>query len=142
MGHPILPPPRLLLWRGVLGWRSGEDRAVDVRAAQHHGERDGDHHEEHGAPCGELGEQVGRAARAKGGLGALAAEGPGEIGGFALLQQHNKDQKDADDDVNYNQKSEHREFLETSEIQIQVYHWASPERAQRSRSCAQAALKG
>ena len=118
MGHPILPPPRLLLWRGVLGWRPGEDGAADARAAQHHGERDGYHHEEHRAPCGELGEQVGRAARAKGRLRALAAEGPGEIGGFALLQQNNADQKQADDDVNHYQKDEHGDIFESLEIQV------------------------
>ena len=118
MGHPILPPPKLLLRRGMLGWGSGEDGAVDVRAAQHHGERDGDHHEEHRAPCGELGEQVGRAARAKGRLRSLAAEGPGEIGGFALLQQHNSDQKQAYDDVNHNQKDEHGEIFESLEMQV------------------------
>ncbi len=36
---------------------------------------------------GELGQEVGRAARSKGGLRTLAAEGSGEIGGLALLQE-------------------------------------------------------
>src|ERR1039458_1243017 len=103
--------PELLLRRGLLGGGAGEDGAVAAGAREHHGERDGEDHEEHRAPGGELGEQVGRATRAKRRLRTLAAERAGEVGGFALLQQHNADQKQTDDDVNHNQNIEHREFL-------------------------------
>ena len=48
---------------------------------------------------GEPGEQVGCAARAEGSLRTLAAEGAGEIGRFALLQQDDTNQKERDDNV-------------------------------------------
>ena len=118
MGHPILPPPRLLLGRGLLGGCTGEDGFVCARAGEHDCERDGDDHEEYRAPGGELGEQVGRAARAKGRLRTLAAECAGEISGFALLQQHNSDQKQTDDDVNDYQKDEHGDIFESLEMQV------------------------
>jgi hypothetical protein len=122
MGHPQ-ETPRLLLWGGMLGWCAGEDGAVCARAGEHDGEGDGDDHEEHRAPCGELGEQVGRAARAKGRLRTLAAECAGEVGGLALLQQHNPDQEQTDDDVNDYQKDEHGDIFESLEMQVRVYHW-------------------
>ena len=122
MGHPILWRSRLLLWRGLLGGCTGEDGFVCARAGEHDGEGDGDDHEEYRAPSGELGEQVGRAARAKGRLRTLAAEGAGEVGGLALLQQHNSDQKQTDDDVNHYQKDEHGDIFESLEMQVRVYH--------------------
>ena len=93
-----------------------------LRAGEHDGERDGDDHEEYRAPCGELGEQVGRAARAEGRLRTLAAECAGEVGGLALLQQHNADQKQTDNDVKHNQKDEHGDIFESLEMQVRVYH--------------------
>ena len=46
-----------------------------------------------------VGEQVGCAAGAEGGLRTLAAEGACQIGGFAGLQQHDADEEQADDNV-------------------------------------------
>jgi hypothetical protein len=117
MGRPQ-ETMRLLLGGGLLGWGSREDGFVSAGAGEHDGERDGDDHEEYRAPCGELGEQVGRAARAKGRLRTLAAEGTGEVSGFALLQQHNSDQEQTDDDVNDNQKDEHGDIIESLKMQV------------------------
>jgi hypothetical protein len=45
----------------------------------------GAEHEHYGAPGGGLRQDVGCAARAEGSLAACAAEGAGEVGGFAAL---------------------------------------------------------
>ena len=44
-------------------------------------------------------EQVGSAARSKGRLRSLAAEGTGEVRALALLQQDYANQEERDDDV-------------------------------------------
>ena len=66
---------------------------IGVGAGEQDGEADGGEHEEDGRPCGELGEEIGRSAGSKGGLRSLAAEGSGEIGGLALLEQNDADRK-------------------------------------------------
>jgi hypothetical protein len=76
---------------------------------EHDGEADGGEHEDDGGVGGELGEEVGGAARAEGGLRALAAEGSGEVGGFAGLEQDDSDEEEADDDVEEDEKIDHRE---------------------------------
>ena len=94
---------RLILWRGVLGWCSGEDGAVDVRAAEHHGERDGDDDEDHRAPCGELG---GRLAAPRGPKAVCDPWPPKARRDRRICPAGaaNSDQKQADDDVNDYQK--------------------------------------
>ena len=82
---------------------------VTAGAGKHDGEADGGDHEEDGGPGGELGEEVGRSAGSKGGLRSLAAEGCGEVGGLALLEQDDADEEERNDDVQDNEKDDHRE---------------------------------
>ena len=83
--------------RGALD--AGEDGAVCGGAREKNGEADGAEHEDDGGVGGQLGEEVGCTTGAEGGLGALAAEGSGEVGGTALLDEYNSDEEDAHDDV-------------------------------------------
>src|SRR5260370_20031263 len=79
------------LWGGLRN--SFEDRAAladGFIGAQDHGH--GAEHEHDGAPRGGFGEDVGCAARTEGRLAAGTAEGSGEVGGFAALEQHDDDQ--------------------------------------------------
>ncbi len=62
---------------------------------------DGRDHENDGRPGGELGEQVGRTAWTESGLRTLTAKGTGEISALTLLQEHDADQKQADDDMDH-----------------------------------------
>ena len=72
------------------------------------GEADGGDHKDDRRPCGEAGEHIGRGAGAEGGLRTLSAEGAGEIGRAALLEQDDPDEENAhqhmrnDDDVEKN----------------------------------------
>ena len=59
----------------------------------------GGDHEDNGAPRCEPGQQVGCATRTEGCLRTLTAEGAGKISAFALLQQDDDDENDADDYV-------------------------------------------
>ena len=88
---------------------TGENGVVTAGAGKHDGEADGGDHEEDGRPGGELGEEVGRSAGSKGGLRSLAAEGCGEVGGLALLEQDDADEEERNDDVQDNEKDDHRE---------------------------------
>ena len=63
------------------------------------GEAERGHHENDCRPGGEAGEHVGGGAGAEGGLRTLSAEGSGEIGRAALLEEHDSDEEEADDDV-------------------------------------------
>src|ERR1035437_3195456 len=100
-------PAKSLLLGGLLA--SGEDGVLAVGSREQDRERDGDHHEEHRAPGGELGEQIGRATRAERRLRALPAECAGEVGGLALLQQYDADEEQTDDDVNDDEEDDHRD---------------------------------
>ena len=84
---------------------------IGVGAGEQDGEADGGEHEEDGRPCGELGEEIGCSAGSKGGLRSLAAEGSGEVGGLALLEQNDTDEEQRDDNVQDNEKNDHRELL-------------------------------
>ena len=77
---------------------------VAAGAGEQDGEGDGGEHEDDCRPGGELGEEVGCAARAEGGLRTLTAEGTGEVGGFALLEQDYANEEERDDDVNCDEK--------------------------------------
>lgn len=85
-----------------------------VAAREQDRERDGDDHEEYGAPGGEFGEEVGGAARAKRGLRALSTECASKVCGLALLQQNDADEEQADDNMNANEEDDHRECFGTS----------------------------
>jgi hypothetical protein len=88
--------------------RAGEDRAVRANAGQHDGKADGGEHEDDRGVGGQLGEEVGCAAWAEGCLRTLAAKGSGEIGRLTLLQEDYADDEEGDDNVQDNEKIEHR----------------------------------
>jgi hypothetical protein len=82
---------------------AGEDGVVAAAGAgEQNGEANGGEHEDDGRVGGELGEEVGCAARAEGCLRALSAEGSGEVGGFALLEEHDADDEERDNNVEDN----------------------------------------
>jgi hypothetical protein len=85
-----------------------EDRTVAASAGEHYGEADRGKHEDDRGVSGELGEQVGCTARAEGCLRTLAAKGSGEVGRFSLLQKHNADDEEGNDNMQDNEKIEHR----------------------------------
>jgi len=88
------------------GLDAGEDRAIGAGAREQDGEADGAEHEDDGGVGGQLGEEVRCAARAKGCLRTLAAEGSGEVGGFALLEEDDADDEERDDDVKGDEKTD------------------------------------
>ncbi len=79
---------------------------VGAGAREEDGEADGAEHEDDGGVGGQLGEKVGCAARAEGRLGALTAEGSGEVGRFALLKEDDADDEERDDDVKSDEKTD------------------------------------
>jgi len=91
---------------GVRGAR--EDRVIAAGAGEQDGEPDGGEHEKDRGVGGQLGEEVGRAAGTEGCLRTLSAKGSGEVGGFALLQKNDADDEERDDNVNDNEKVDHR----------------------------------
>jgi hypothetical protein len=93
--------------KGLAGGNAGEHGVGSGGVREHDGESDGGDHEDDRGPAGELGEQVGGAAGTKGGLRALSAEGAGEISRFALLEEDDGDEEEADNDVNDDEKNEH-----------------------------------
>ena len=99
-----------LLFRGALGGGvggAGEDRVVAAGAREQDGEADGGEHEADSGVGGEFGEQVRGAARTECCLRSLAAEGTGEIGRLALLEQDDADEEERDDNVQDNEKNDH-----------------------------------
>jgi hypothetical protein len=78
--------------------------ALDYAAIGSEDQGHGAEHEHYGAPGGGFGQHVGCAARAEGGLAACSAEGAGEVGGFAALQQHYNDEDQAIEDEKSGQK--------------------------------------
>src|SRR5882757_3477949 len=104
---------RILIWGRLLlrgrclgGFGTGEDGVVGAGAREEDGEANGAEHEDDGGVGGQLGEKVGCAARAEGRLGALTAEGSGEVGRFALLKEDDADDEERDDDVKSNEKTD------------------------------------
>ena len=89
------------------GLDAGEDGAIGARARECDGEGDGGEHEDDGGPGGQFGEQVGCAAWAERRLGTLTAEGSGEIGGSALLEENDADDEERNDNVDDYEKSDH-----------------------------------
>ena len=79
---------------------------VGAGAGEQDGEADGAEHEDDGGVGGQLGEEVGCATGAEGGLGALTAEGSGEVGGFALLEEDDADDEERDDNVKSDEKTD------------------------------------
>jgi hypothetical protein len=81
---------------------------VAARAREQDGEADRGEHEQDGRVGGQLGEEVSRTARTEGSLGALAAECTGEVGGLALLKEDDTDDEERDDNVQDDEKNDHR----------------------------------
>ena len=77
------------------------------------GEADGGEHEDHRSPGGNTSEHVGRGARAESGLRTLSAKGAGQIGRFALLQQHHENQNKAHQDVQDDDETEKEIHVES-----------------------------
>ena len=78
------------------------------------GERHRGQHEENGRDSGRFGECRGCASRPEGGLTALSAECSRNVSSFAALQQHNNNQKKADENVDDGDEYDH----EVLEIQL------------------------
>jgi hypothetical protein len=76
-----------------------EYRARVIAASVEDGQRQRGAHEDDGGPGGEAREHIGRGAGSEGGLRALAAEGAGEIGRAALLDEDDSDEEQTHDDV-------------------------------------------
>ena len=87
---------------------------VASRAGEHDREADGGEHEDDGRIGGQLGEEIGCAAGAEGRLRTLTAEGSGEVGGFALLEEDDANDKERDDDMEDDEDIEHRSSVTTS----------------------------
>ena len=91
-------PEKLFLGGRRLGGRgsfdTGEDGAVGAG-------------EENRGPGSKPGEQVGCATGAERRLRTLTAEGSGEVGGFALLEENDADDEERNDDVNDYEKNDH-----------------------------------
>jgi hypothetical protein len=88
------------------GLGAGEDGTVGGGAREQDGEADGAEHEDDGGVGGQLGKEVGCATGAEGRLGALTAEGTGEVGGLALLEEDDADDEERNDDVKSNEKTD------------------------------------
>ena len=103
----------LLCWRCLGGgaFHAGEDRAIGAGTRECDGEADGGEHEDDGGPGGQFGEEVGGAAGAECCLGTLTAEGSGEVGGFALLEEDDADNEERNDNVDDYEKNDHRSCL-------------------------------
>ena len=98
---------KLLLRGGRLGGLgAGEDRVVAAGAREQDREADGAEHEDDGGVGGQLGKEVGCTAGPEGRLGALTAEGSGEVGGFALLEEDDGNDEERDDDVKSDEKTD------------------------------------
>jgi len=78
-----------------------------IRTRQQNRKRQGNNHEDYCAPRRQPCKQVGRSTRPESCLRTLAAKSTREVSGLALLQQHNSDKEEADDDVNNDEKDDH-----------------------------------
>src|SRR5579862_5055422 len=79
-----------------------------LRLLRHHdGQADRRDHEDDRAPGGGAGEQVGCGSGSESSLRALAAEGSGEIGALALLEQNDGDHEDTNNDVDGDKQINH-----------------------------------
>ena len=96
-------------WSALRGPGSGENRVIGgAGAREHDGEADGSEHKDNRRIAGQLGEQIGGSAGTKGCLGALATKGTGEVSRLARLQEHDANEKEADNDVAYNEEVEQK----------------------------------
>jgi hypothetical protein len=84
-----------------------ENRAGPAVALDQDCEADGRDHEDYRSPRGQFGEQVRRPAGAKGGLRSLAAKSSGQVRTLALLKEYDRDQEDADKNVDGAYKPDH-----------------------------------
>jgi hypothetical protein len=109
---------RLLLCRSALRRARQHRMVVRGLALLKDGETDGGDDEDHGQPGGGFGEHVGGGAGTERGLRTLSTEGGGQIGALALLQQDDKDQRQADDDVDAGKKDDHGVSLEPRSVPL------------------------
>ena len=114
--HSMALRELLLCRRALRGLGAGQDRVTGAGACEQDGEAKRGEHEADGGVGGELGQQVGGSAGAECSLRALAAEGAGEIGGLALLEQDDADEEERDDDVDDDNEDDHRVSFATSEF--------------------------
>jgi len=91
-----------------------EHGVIAAVTGEQDGEADRGQHEEDGGPGGELGKEISGAARAKGRLGALSAEGACEVSRLALLDEDDADKEEADDDMDCDDEGDHGVAFETS----------------------------
>ena len=80
-------------------FRAFPDNRRTAGLRNQNGQRQRRDHEDNGGDRGGLTEDRTGAACAECGLSPATAESPCPVGAFALLQQHDKNQKDANDDV-------------------------------------------
>ena len=71
---------------------------------------DGGEDEDTSQPGGAFGEEIRGGAGTEGGLRALAAEGRGEVGALALLEQDDDDEQQTNDDVDGGNEDDHGVF--------------------------------
>ena len=103
----------LLALRGAVRGAGAGKHGVRMRRLflQQDGKGDGGDDENAGQPGGGFGEHIGGGARAEGGLRTLAAECGSEVGAFALLQEDDHDEQQANDYVDSGYENNH-DFLE------------------------------
>jgi hypothetical protein len=92
---------------GVRRGYAGKHGTGAVSALDKNRQAYGREHENDRCPSCYLSEQVSCTARTERGLGALAAEGSGEVGAFALLEEYDPNQDDANDNVNSTDQPNH-----------------------------------
>ncbi len=95
----LVEMPLFFSWRR-LGGLGAFKNGVAARALLHKDrEPNGCEHEDHCTPCCQPRQQVGGATRTKSCLRTLTAECARKISALALLQQHDDDKENTDDDV-------------------------------------------
>jgi hypothetical protein len=90
---------------------AGEYGVVSASAGQQDRQADGGEHEDDRRVRGQLGEEVGCATWTECSLRTLATEGSGEVGGLALLEKNDANEKETNGNVNDDEKNNHRSCL-------------------------------
>ena len=130
----------LLLLRLILRFGALMNNGGTAGRRNQNGQRERCDHKEDRGCCGGSAQNRSSAAGAKRGLTAAATESPRPIRAFSLLQKHNENQKNANDNVKDRQQSDHIFFngcaLSGLHSQPLMFLMAAPYRACiRSRSC-------
>ena len=85
---------------GMRGLDAGQHRTWSTASLDQDREANRREHEYDGCPGSHLGQQIGGAPRTERSLRSLAAEGPCEVGTFALLEKNYPNQDEANNNVN------------------------------------------